>query len=813
MIRGVTYGPFRPDENGCEYGSPDSVQADFKHMAEAGINSVRVYTVPPTWLLDIAQECGLRVMVGLPWEQHITFLDDSTRADAIIQRMRDTVRVCAGHPGVLCYAIGNEIPASIVRWHGKKRTESFLKRIYDSVKDVDPEALVTYVNFPSTEYLDVSFSDFFCFNVYLEDRERLEAYLARLQNLTNDKPLVLAEVGLDSMRNGDEAQSDTLAWQIEAVFGAGAAGLFVFSWTDEWHRGGQDIEDWAFGLTTREREAKPALDAVRDAFAQSPFPDSIEWPRVSVLVCSYNGAATIRETLEGVTAIDYPDYEVIVLSDGSTDDTEAIAGEFDVRLIATENKGLSQARNTAAEAATGEIVAYIDDDAYPDPHWLKYIAHTFLTTEHAGVGGPNLPPPGDGWVADCVANAPGGPTHVLLDDRTAEHIPGCNMAFRRDRLLELGGFDTKFRIAGDDVDFCWRIQAAGWTLGYSPSAFVWHHRRDKLKTYLKQQCNYGRAEAMLEQKWPQKYNAVGHVPWEGRIYGRGAHRNFLPGRSRIYHGVWGMAPFQRIYEPTNDLIHAVVQMPEWYLFTIVLGVLSLLSLSWPPLVLLTPIFVLAVAVPVIEAVLGGIQAEFADPPTSIYDRFRKRFVTALLHLTQPLVRLRGRFQHGLTPWRRPGDCRFCLPRVQTYNLWYTEWESYDQHLWDMTLRLRDTGAVVHRGGNFASWDLMVRGGLFGAMRLKMAVEEHGSGKQLVRFRARPRWQRRGWLMTVVLGAISLGPLAEHAYPAFAVLVLMAVSLALRAYFECGSAAGIVREVMQSSEEYVATPNVEQPTTG
>ena len=59
----------------------------------------------------------------------------------------------------------------------------------------------------------------------------------------------------------------------------------------------------------------------------------------------------------------------------------------------------------------------------------------------------------------------------------AEHIPGCNMAFRKSRLHEIGGFDPQFRKAGDDVDVCWRLQQQGFKLGFSPAGFVWHFRR------------------------------------------------------------------------------------------------------------------------------------------------------------------------------------------------------------------------------------------------------------------------------------------------------------------------------------------------
>src|SRR5205085_557462 len=156
-------------------------------------------------------------------------------------------------------------------------------------------------------------------------------------------------------------------------------------------------------------------------------------------------------------------------------------------------------------AATGEIVAYLDDDCWPDPQWLTYLVATFMTTPHAGVGGPNIPPP-DGLIGDCVAKAPGGPTHVLVSDREAEHIPGCNMAFRKAVLEEIGGFDPLFRVAGDDVDVCWRLQDLGWTIGFSPAAMVWHRRRPSVRAYLGQQRGYGEAEGLLERKWPERYN-------------------------------------------------------------------------------------------------------------------------------------------------------------------------------------------------------------------------------------------------------------------------------------------------------------------
>jgi hypothetical protein len=212
-----------------------------------------------------------------------------------------------------------------------------------------------------------------------------------------------------------------------------------------------DVDDWEFGLTRRDRCPKPALAAVRAAFAEVPFPPNLPWPKISVVICTYNGAHVIRDCLASLRQLDYPNFEVIVVNDGSTDATAAIVQEYDVRLINTEQRGLSRARNTGMEATTGEIIAYTDDDAYPDPHWLTYLAATFMGTSHAGVGGPNIAPPDDGFIADCVANAPGSPTHVLLTDQEAEHIPGCNMAVRKSDLEAIGGFDPQYRTAGDDV--------------------------------------------------------------------------------------------------------------------------------------------------------------------------------------------------------------------------------------------------------------------------------------------------------------------------------------------------------------------------
>src|SRR5687768_14304124 len=189
-LKGATYGTFRPID-GSHFPEYGTVKNDLAMMSACGFNCIRTYTVPPLFLLDIAHSLDMLVMVGLPWEQHITFLEDHNTVKNIFKRVKEGVLLCRDHPAVLCYAIGNEIPAGIVRWYGKEKIEDFIRLLYREVKNIDPDSLVTYVNYPTTEYLNLSFLDFDCYNVYLETPQKLADYIARLHNLSNDRPLVL----------------------------------------------------------------------------------------------------------------------------------------------------------------------------------------------------------------------------------------------------------------------------------------------------------------------------------------------------------------------------------------------------------------------------------------------------------------------------------------------------------------------------------------------------------------------------------------------------------------------------------------------
>ncbi len=296
-LRGVTYGPFAPNREGQPFPTRSAQATTLAGLQALGANSIRVYHVPPEWMLDLVDERGLTIFVDVPWPTHVCFLG-SRRAQADARRsVRRAAEAGRDHPGILAYNIGNEIPTDIIRWHGTRRIERFFAELRDVVKQADPERLVTYANYPPTEYLELPFLDFATFNVYLHDHAAFRDYVFRLQNLFGDRPLVLGELGMDTLRHGEEGQARFLAGCLREARLMGLAGAFVFSWTDDWHTGGFPVEDWAFGITRADRAPKVSDHAVQQVFPK-PLPLLLgETPRVSVVVCAHNGGATLDECL------------------------------------------------------------------------------------------------------------------------------------------------------------------------------------------------------------------------------------------------------------------------------------------------------------------------------------------------------------------------------------------------------------------------------------------------------------------------------------------------------------------------------------
>jgi len=551
FLRMVTYGPFPG-------GWPDDFSDDFRRIKDAGFHALRLYEWPNATLLDAAQQAGLWVFAGLQWHQSTDFLR-SNGMDEAREALDAGLRTTGDHPALAGVFVANEVPTDLVRWMGPTKVLAAIEQLIDLGRGQRPELIWAYANYPSSEFLEPGNADLTAMNVYLEDNEAFQAYLRRLHHIAGDRPVLVSEFGFDSRRGGKEAQADTLSWAVAACHEYGVTGLTVYAWSDRWWNNGAEVVDWDFGLVDRQDQAKPALEAVTTALRHTPA--SPPPTRFSVIVCTRDGRGRIADCLNSLKRLRDAEFEVVVVDDGSTDGTaDHVRTHFpETKLIELQPCGLSAARNAGAEAATGDVLAFTDDDCEADADWLNRLAACFAEGWDAA-GGPNLPPPPGNATEAIVAAAPGAASHVMLDDREAEHVPGCNLAVTRTAFFEIGGFDADFRTAGDDVDFCWRLRDAKKRIGFAPTAFVWHHRRPSLRGYLKQQIGYGLAEAMLMHKHPSRFSPSGDARWQGMIYTGAAVR--VAGAATIYHGPMGMAGYQEInvhMQPLRDLLSDYAQ--------------------------------------------------------------------------------------------------------------------------------------------------------------------------------------------------------------------------------------------------------------
>ena len=752
FLKGVTYGTFAPDAQGFYVGPPEKARRDLAMMREIGINGVRVYHAPPKWFLDLAHENGIRVMVTLWWGQNVDFLSTSKRRREIFEKVHSDVKMNAGHPGLMGYLVANEISSLMVRWYGVRRVTEFVENMINVGRDADDDVLFSYASYPPTEYLLPSNMDFYTFNVYLHRQEDFDRYLARLQNLAEDKPLIMGEFGMDTIRHPQEEQAEMLRWHMESVVRGGLAGTFVYTWTDEWWCNGQEITDWAFGITDYHREPKKAYHTVKQLYSgNEPMIDRVKlpkYPKVSVIVCSYNGAKTLDRCLESLKHVNYPDYEVILVDDGSKDNTQEIAAKHPwIVNIKQVNKGLSVARNVGAQAAKGEIIAYTDSDCMADPDWLYYLVGTLISGDYAGVGGPNISPPAEDWIQACVAAAPGGPNHVLLTDVIAEHIPGCNMAFYKWAFEKVGGFDPEYRKAGDDVDFCWRLQQEGGVIAFSPSAIVWHYRRFTLDAFRKQQEGYGEAESLLRFKHLVFFGPTGTAKWKGQIYGA-PRFTWLVNRPIIYHGIFGEGLFQSIYPTPQSEIAAYLSSVEWVVLTVFIFCLSI------PLPILRIVPYLMFGGTFLVALSYMIHAKL-EPR---HDTVRARLLVAFLAFAQPIARGWARYTTWLKFKRTPPaviasqekDFKREHGSISKLNYWTENGQGRERLLPEIIQALETEGWNYSTDTGWKDWDVQVYGSFWWGIKLRSVTEYHGGPKCLTRIHLDTHMVATTFLVNLVL---------------------------------------------------------------
>ena len=272
------------------------------------------------------------------------------------------------------------------------------------------------------------------------------------------------------------------------------------------------------GPGTGQSDQRSRLVPVEAGRASSPSLAESATPLVSVIIAARNSAATLAACLDALRDQDYPNLEVIVVDDGSGDDTAAIAASAGAQVIRTPAVGASAARKLALAVARGEIVAFTDGDCVPERPWARALVEGLKSSGATGVGGRqvNVFPAAqqalrDGFEAFFRAAS------ILSDytrgddrPRPVQHNASCCSAYLAGPIRDVGGF-TPGMWPGEDVDLDLRLAARGATFYYVPSAVVHHHRPGTLAWFRRMMRRYGEAERRLVRRHGRK-RAVDYVP-------------------------------------------------------------------------------------------------------------------------------------------------------------------------------------------------------------------------------------------------------------------------------------------------------------
>jgi glycosyltransferase involved in cell wall biosynthesis len=228
-------------------------------------------------------------------------------------------------------------------------------------------------------------------------------------------------------------------------------------------------------------------------------------PRLSVVMPARNGALTIGAQLDALVRSSDPGvpFEVIVADNGSTDETRRIVDDhrerLDLRIVdASRARGANVARNEGCRSARGDWFVFCDVDDEVDAGWLAAMAAAFAAG-HELIGGRidyrELNDP------DTIAwrGADGTGVSKMLGFMPSAH--GANLGVSRRAFDSVGGFDEAFLHGGDDVDFCWRVQLAGFELHEVPGSVVHYRLRPSLRAHWRQCTNYGRSEVLLARRF------------------------------------------------------------------------------------------------------------------------------------------------------------------------------------------------------------------------------------------------------------------------------------------------------------------------
>jgi len=235
---------------------------------------------------------------------------------------------------------------------------------------------------------------------------------------------------------------------------------------------------------------------------------------ISVVIPAKDAEDTLEECLQATLSQEGldQDYEVIVVDDGSTDETAAIAKRFGVQLIQQSNAGPAAARNTGALAAGGEIVAFTDADCVPAPDWLAQLCRPFNDPQVVGAKG-TYRTHNKSLVARFVQQEYEQKYQRLARQPQIDFIDTYSAAYRRDVFLQNGGFDITFPVpSAEDVELSFRLAHKGYVMVFAPEAMVYHQHDNTIGEYLRRKYPYGYWRAYFLHWMPEKALSDSHTP-------------------------------------------------------------------------------------------------------------------------------------------------------------------------------------------------------------------------------------------------------------------------------------------------------------
>jgi len=218
--------------------------------------------------------------------------------------------------------------------------------------------------------------------------------------------------------------------------------------------------------------------------------------KVSIVICTYNRALLLDKLLQSLVHQEFEgEHEIIIVDNNSTDETKVVAEKWmplagpkcPIQYMFVAKQGLSYAKNVGVDAADGDVVAFIDDDAIAEKKWLQRIIDNFADPETVSLGGKVIPawsePPPD-WLLTpelwpAIGGSNYGEVHRIM---TGKMCPlGGNMAIRRSWCQAIGGFNPQFGKVGrnmvsfEEVEFADRLRRRGGKMVYDPQMIIYHY--------------------------------------------------------------------------------------------------------------------------------------------------------------------------------------------------------------------------------------------------------------------------------------------------------------------------------------------------